>query len=154
MTSHTTQQPAGQSSNRKRALLHLVIRTPRAVIVDTDVAALRIPTQTGQVGLRPRGEPSVLAIEAGLIVLRLPNRMRYAGTAGGLLHTDRKSASLLTPLAVVGDDLASVSQQLDALLSTPSEEMDVRGKLGRLETRILQELQQGDEPPALRKGGS
>ena len=58
-----------------------------------------------------------------------------------------ESASLLTPLAVVGDDVESVSRQLDALLSEPSEEMEVRRTLGRLETRILQELRQGDEPP-------
>ncbi len=43
--------------------------------------------------------------------------MRYAGTAGGLLHTNSESASLLTPLAVVGDDVESVSRQLDALLT-------------------------------------
>ncbi len=54
-------------------------------------------------------------------------------------------ASLLTPLAVVGDDVQAVSQQLDQLLSAPSEEMEVRQTLGRLETRILQELRQGDD---------
>ena len=72
--------------------------------------------------------------------------MRYAGTAGGLLHTSSEAASLLTPLAVVGDDVESVSRQLDALLSEPSEEMEARRTLGRLETRILHELGQGDEP--------
>jgi hypothetical protein len=78
--------------------------------------------------------------------------MRYAGTAGGLLHTGVESASLLTPLAVVGDDVESVSRQLDALLSEPSEEMDARRTLGRLETRILHELSQGDKPSDAVKG--
>ncbi len=54
-----------------RQTLHVTIRTPSETVVDQDVASLRVPTQTGQVGLRPRGEPSVLAVEAGLIVLRL-----------------------------------------------------------------------------------
>jgi F0F1-type ATP synthase epsilon subunit len=125
--------------------LRVTIRTPSETIVDQDVAAARVPTQTGQVGLRPRGEPTVLAVEAGLIVLRLNGGTWYAGTAGGLLHTNGKVASLLTPLAVAGDDVESVSRQLDALLSAPSEEMEVRRTLGRLETRILQELRQGDE---------
>ena len=125
--------------------LHVTIRTPRETVVDQDVASLRVPAQSGQVGLRPRGEPSVLAVEAGLIVLRLAGGMRYAGTAGGLLHTSGAAASLLTPLAVVGDNVESVSRQLDALLSAPSEEMEVRRTLGRLETRILQELGQGEE---------
>ncbi len=88
----------------------------------------------------------MLAVEAGLIVLRLDGGKRYAGTAGGLLHASGDSASLLTPLAVVGDDVDSVSRQLDALLAAPSEEMEVRRTLGRLETRILQELRHGDEP--------
>ena len=124
--------------------LHVVIRTPNETVVDQDVASLRFPTHSGQVGLRPRCEPSVLAVEAGLIVLRINGGNRYAGTAGGLLHTNGDSASLLTPLAVVGDDLDSVSNQLDQLLSTPSGEMEVRHTLGRLEQRILQELHEGD----------
>lgn len=132
--------------------LHVTIRTPSETVVDQDVAALRVPTQSGQVGLRPRSEPSVLAVEAGLITLRLESGMRYAGTAGGLLHTDTESASLLTPLAVVGDDVESVARQLDALLSAPSEEMEVRRTLERLETRILQELRQGEEPTGSVKG--
>ncbi len=135
----------------KRAL-HVTIRTPSETVFDQDVAALRVPTQTGHVGLRPRGEPTVLAVEAGLIVLRLGDNTRYAGTAGGLLHANNETASLLTPLAVVGDDVESVSRQLDALLSAPGEEMEVRQMLGRLEKRILQELGQGDEPTAALKG--
>ncbi|MCA9214107.1 MAG: hypothetical protein KDB27_13640 [Planctomycetales bacterium] len=132
--------------------LHVTIRTPRETIVDRDVASLRVPTKTGHVGLRPRGEPTVLAVEAGLILLRTSDGMRYAGTAGGLLHTSSETASLLTPLAVAGDDVESVSQQLDALLSEPSEEMDVRKTLGQLEKRILQELSHGDEPDGAAKG--
>jgi len=61
------------------------------------------------------------------------------------LHTTAQTASLLTPVAVVGDDVESVSGQLDDLLSTPSEEMEARRTLGRLETRILQELRQEDD---------
>ncbi|MEZ5583360.1 MAG: hypothetical protein R3F37_11965 [Candidatus Competibacteraceae bacterium] len=125
--------------------LHVIIRTPGETVVEQDVAGLRVPTHSGQVGLRPRCEPSVLAVEAGLIVLRLNGCNHYAGTAGGLLHTSGEEASLLTPLAVVGDDVESVARQLDALLAAPSEEMDVRRTLGHLETRILQELHQGDE---------
>lgn len=130
--------------------LHVTIFTPKETVVDEEVTSMRIPTQSGQVGLRPRGESSVLAVEAGLVILKLSDRVRYAGTAGGLLRTSAEAANLLTPLAVVGDDLDSVSQQLEELLTAPNEEMEVRRTLGRLETRILQELHQQDEatPPA------
>ncbi len=125
--------------------LQTTIRTPRAIVVEMDVDSLRIPTRTGQVGIRPRGEPMVLAVEPGLILLRIEGRYRYAGTAGGLLHTSRVAANLLTPLAVVGDDLESVSRQLDTLLSTPTEEMEVRRLLSRLESQIIRELQHGED---------
>ena len=126
-------------------VLQLIIRTPSQTVVQQRVSSIRVPTQTGHVGLRPRGEPTVLAVEPGLIVLKLGDVTRYAGTAGGLLHTSRSAASLLTPLAVVGDDLESVASRLDALVSAPSEEMDVRRTLGRLESRIVQELRQGED---------
>jgi F0F1-type ATP synthase epsilon subunit len=127
-----------------RDLLHVIIRTPRETVLETECHSIRVPTQTGQVGLRPRSEASVLAVEAGLILLSQPQGTRYAGTAGGLLRNHGNEVSLLTPLAVSGDDVESVSRQLDQLLSVPSEEMEVRQALGRLETRILQEVQQGD----------
>lgn len=134
--------------------LRFSIRTPRQTIFDQDVVALRVPTKTGHVGLRPRCEPIVLAVEAGLVLLRAEPGTIYAGTAGGLLHANGQSASLLTPLAVVGDDVQSVSTQLNVLLSEPNEEMEVRRTLGRLEKRILRELGQGDVPAGPETGKS
>ena len=125
--------------------LQVTIRTPGETVFEGEVVSLRVPTHTGQVGLRPRSEPGVLAVEAGLIVFKMQGGTKFAGTAGGLLHANGESASLLTPLAVVGSNVESVTQQLDTLLSAPSEEMEVRRTLGRLETRILQEIRQGDE---------
>ncbi len=52
-------------SQQAREQLHVVIRTPRETVIEQDVVAIRVPTQTGQVGLRPRGEPNVLAVEVG-----------------------------------------------------------------------------------------
>lgn len=124
--------------------LHVIIRTPSETVLEVDCDSIRVPTQTGHVGLRPRTEPSVLAVEPGLIVIKHRQGTRYAGTAGGLLRNQANQVRVLTPLAVSGNDVESVSQQLDALLAAPSEEMDVRQALGRLETRILQEVQQGE----------
>ena len=127
-----------------KSKLLFVIRTPRETIIESELASLRVPTSTGQVGLRPRSEPTVLPIEAGLIVMRLGDRVLYAGTAGGLLHSDGATASLLTPLAVTGEDVESVSRELETLLSAPSQEMEVRRSLALLETHILQELRRDD----------
>jgi F0F1-type ATP synthase epsilon subunit len=121
-----------------------MIRTPRELVFEADVVALRVPTHTGQVGLRPRCEATVLAVEPGLVIVRADGGVRYAGTAGGLLACDGATAALLTPLAAVGDDLGKVSSDLQKALAEPTEEMEVRRTLGRLETRIVQELR-GEE---------
>lgn len=120
--------------------LHLVIRTPHEVVFDAPVRAARVPTQTGQVGLRPRGEPLLLAIEPGLILLFRKDRDSFAATAGGLLDADRELAVLYTPFAVQGDDAEQVLGALDASLSTPGSEAAARRRLGELEERIVQEL--------------
>ncbi|MEQ8787817.1 MAG: hypothetical protein RIC55_16045 [Pirellulaceae bacterium] len=129
-----------------RGPLHFVVRTPSEVVLDSDASSLRVPTRSGQVGLRPRCEAAVLAIEPGLILLRRNGGYRYVGTAGGLLRCGGAEAVLLTPLAVVGEVLEQVQIDLDAALAEPSEEMEVRSTLTRLETNILQQLRRGDQP--------
>lgn len=125
-------------------MLQVTIRTPKEMVLDEKVSSLRFPTHTGWVGLRPRSEPTVLSVDAGLILLDTPMGRRFVGTGGGLLRTDGLSASLLTPLAVAGTDVESVTMQLNRLLEAPNEEMDIRKTLGRLEKRILQEIHQKD----------
>ena len=76
------------------------MRTPREVVLELDVSSIRVPTETGQVGVRPRAEPFVLAVEPGLVLVRRDETYQFVGTAGGLLRCDGATASLLTPLAV------------------------------------------------------
>lgn len=133
--------------------LHFVIRTPRNIVLDSEVVSIRVPTETGQVGLRPRSEPTVLAVEPGLIVVRLSGSSRFAGTAGGLLHCDGKTANLLTPVAVVGNELTAVQETLDRTLSEPNAEQEIRAMLKRLEKSILEELQHSSGEP-LRSTGT
>ena len=127
-----------------KATLHFVIQTPQRIVLEREVASVRVPTETGQVGIRPHGEPSVLAVEPGLIVLRQDDLTCFAGTAGGLLHCDGTVASLLTPVAVIGDALTTVLEDLDRALAAPSTEQETRALLGRLEKNILLELHHGD----------
>jgi F0F1-type ATP synthase epsilon subunit len=105
------------------ATLHFVIRTPQAIVLEWAVSSIRVPTETGQVGLRPHSEPTVLAVEPGLIVVRQDGLVRFAGTAGGLLHCDGAVAHLLTPVAVIGEALITVLEALDRALAVPSAEV-------------------------------
>jgi len=122
------------------AALRLVVRTPHEVVLDTSVLSVRVLTETGQVGLRVRMEPTVLAVEAGLVLVRTDAGSSFVGCAGGLLSCDGRTASLFTPLGVVGDDAEGVRGALDRALAEPGAEQKVRAALDRLEGRILTEL--------------
>jgi F0F1-type ATP synthase epsilon subunit len=122
----------------------LIIRTPHEVIFETPVRSARVFTETGHVGLRPRTEPTVLAVEAGVVhahqVADETADEVFIGTAGGLLMYDRDTATLLTPLAVVGDDESSIVEQIEQLMQRPNSEMEARTALSKLESHILSEL--------------
>lgn len=122
----------------------LVIRTPHEVILETSVRSVRVLTETGHVGLRPRTEPNVLAVEPGIMHVRSDTDQQAAeffiGTAGGLMMCDLNHATLLTPLAVVGDSETTIVEQLDNLMQRPNSEMEARATLSKLEGHILTEI--------------
>jgi F0F1-type ATP synthase epsilon subunit len=120
--------------------LHVIVRTQHEVVFEADAISLRVPTASGQVGLRPHAEATLLAIEAGLVLVHTAGRLQYIGSAGGLLSCDGVTATLLTPLAVVGDDAPTMLARLDRALAEPSEEMRARATLGQLESEIVHEL--------------
>ena len=131
--------------------LRLVVRTPQGGVFDGCVTSLRVPTDTGQVGLRPRSEAAALVVEPGLALAMTGDGLRFLATAGGLLRCDGLEAILLTPLAVVGGSAESVRAELAEALGTPSPDLELRAVLQRLETGILQELRRS--PSAAGRGG-
>lgn len=124
--------------------LHFVVRTPHALVAELEVVSLRVPADTGQVGLRPRAEATVLAVEPGLVLAQTATELRFLATAGGLLRVDGRHATLLTPLAVLGDDGPGVLDALATALAMPDPERDLRLAIERLQTGILQELRRPD----------
>jgi F0F1-type ATP synthase epsilon subunit len=135
----------------ERPSLRLVVRTPRCVSLETSAVSVRVPTETGQVGLRPGTEALVLAVEPGLVVALGVGRTHFVGTAGGLLRCDGSEVSLLTPLAVCGEDAEHVLGELEEALGVPTAELEARAMLERLEGALLRELRRGSEakPPVL-----
>ena len=132
------------------ALLQLVVRTPHEVAFDAPITSARLLTETGHVGLRGRMEPVVLPVEAGLIVVRTKDVITFVGSAGGVLASDGRQATLFTPLAVVGNEATPVQQAIDRALANPDSEMAARATFGKLEGRILTQLhRRRGEPPVL-----
>jgi F0F1-type ATP synthase epsilon subunit len=121
-------------------LLRFVARTPNRTVVDQAVTGIRVKTETGQVGIRPGMEPVVLPIDAGLVVIRAEASTTFVGSAGGVLIVDGRTATLLTPLAVVGDDTASVRRAIDAAMAEAPVELAIRKRLGRLEEGVISQL--------------
>ena len=131
--------------------LRLVVRTPHGAVFDDRVSSLRVPSDTGQVGVRPRSEPAVLVVEPGLVLAAATRGLRFVATAGGLMRCDGKEAVLLTPLAVVGESAEAVRTELQKALGTPRADLELRAVLQRLETGILEQLRRA--APAAGRGG-
>ena len=126
-----------------RASLHVIVRTPREVVAELSVLALRVPTESGQVGIRPGAEAVVTAVEPGLVLVREPDAVRFIGTAGGLLRASASTALLLTPLAVLGERAEDVVAAIDAALSGAGAEHELRRAIERLEAGLLSEMRRG-----------
>lgn len=122
------------------ARLRLEVLTPEASVLDLEVRSLRLATDTGEVGLRPRGEAAVMALEPGLVLVRTERGTLYLATAGGIVRSDAARVRLLTPVAVRGDDPDAVLAQLDEALAQPGLEGKLRSSIGQLEAGILREL--------------
>ena len=132
------------------AALRFVVRTPHEIALDASITSVRLRTETGLVGLRARMEPIVIPVEPGLLVVRAKGTVTFVGSAGGVLASDGRQATLFTPLAVVGNDAAAVQQAIDRALAEPDSEMAVRVTFGKLEGRILTQLRRRPgEPPVL-----
>ena len=133
--------------------LHFMIRTPHELLLDVQLLAARVPSQSGQVGLRAHAEPMMLVVEPGLIVLRgAPEAHQLAASAGGLLDVQPARAVLFTPFAALGADAAELLSALERAFAVPDSELSVRRKLGDLEQRIVRELSQRSLPG--RAGGT
>lgn len=126
------------------ATLKLVVRTPQEIVAELEARSLRVPADTGQVGLRPRCEPSVLAVEPGLAFARTQAGVRFFATAGGLLRCDGRRVVVLTPVAVCGRDPQEVRSRLADALAAPRADLELRLAIERLETGILRELRGGE----------
>jgi F0F1-type ATP synthase epsilon subunit len=133
--------------------LRFVVLTPHAVVLDEHVESARVPTATGQVGLRPRGEPLLTALEPGLVLFTVDGALRFAATAGGLFEGNREQAVVYTPFAVVGEQPDELLEALDEALATPESEIAARRRLGELEDRIVEALR-GGAPPGAPKGAA
>ncbi len=131
-------------------VLHFIVTTPQQEVVKFESRSVRVVTETGQVGLRPKMEAVILAIEPGLILVHQSIETQFVGSAGGLLTCDGKIAKLLTPFAVSGINEQAVISELTRQLQQPRAELEVRNAISSIQTSILNELQEDRRARQLR----
>lgn len=117
--------------------LEFAIVTPHGDVFREAVLGARVPTESGLVGIRARGEPMALAVEAGLVVLRRRDGTTFAATAGGLLEAGRRRSTLYTPFAAAASSEDEMLGALSRMREAPSDELLARRRLGELEQRVL-----------------
>lgn len=130
--------------------LRVVVLTPHETVLDVSARSVRVPTASGHVGIRPHGEPMVLPVETGLALVHTAAGVTFVGSAGGLLWSDGRVATLFTPVGVAGPDVVAIQRALGDALAVPDAEIAIRARLGRLESRILFELRRDPRPVPLR----
>ncbi|MCB9683141.1 MAG: hypothetical protein H6733_16875 [Alphaproteobacteria bacterium] len=124
------------------AELRAVVRMPTGTAFDADVVGARLPTPTGQVGVRPGAEPFVTALDSGLVLLQTAEGTVFAGTAGGVARHDGATLTLFSPFAAVGDADA-VLAALDHARSRQDGELAALRALSELESRITADVRAG-----------
>jgi F0F1-type ATP synthase epsilon subunit len=125
-----------------RLTLRAVVRTPTEVLFDGDVRSVRLPTPSGQVGVRARAEAWLTALSPGLVLLERAEGRLHAGTAGGIARNDGQTITLFSPFAAVGDAEA-VLRALAAAQSDDEGELAALRNLSELEQRITSEVRAG-----------
>lgn len=124
------------------AELRLVLRTPSRVVFEGTVSAVRWPSPSGQVGLRPGAEPLVSALEPGLVLIRSGEARLIAGTAGGVARHDGRETELFSPFAAVGT-AEEVLEALARARGSGEGELAALRHLRELEQRITVEVRAG-----------
>lgn len=130
-----------------------VVRTPHGEVLRSRLVSLRVPTETGSVGILAGMERAAIAIEPGLVVGRTADADVFIATAGGILRVERARATLLAAVAVVGRDPASVVAAMTALTATSTAEAELRRRIDKLEQSLVAQSRRRDGHALARSAG-
>ena len=93
--------------------MKLQIITPLAIIVDEDADSLRAEDVTGSFGILPGHAPFLTALSISIVSWRTGNQDCFCAVRGGALNvSDDAHVTITTREAVVGDDLATLDQEV------------------------------------------
>lgn len=88
--------------------LHLEIVTPERTILETDVEQVILPSIDGYIGILPRHEPMIIALDIGIVYFGGKNDKRRAAVSGGF-------AEILHDHVWVMADTAELAVEIDVM---------------------------------------
>jgi F-type H+-transporting ATPase subunit epsilon len=95
------------------ATLHLVVRTPAAIVVDRAIRGVTAEDATGRFGHRPGGEPLVAALVPSLLTFRDEHGVEgFVAVGRGTLRADRDAVRVAVRNAVVCRSLEAVREEV------------------------------------------
>ena len=97
--------------------LTLRLRTPRALLVDEEVAAIDAEDLDGWFGLRPGRADLVAALPPGLLIFRDGQGDGFVALAGGLLDLHEGECRVTCRVAVMSRELDEVAAEIDRQLA-------------------------------------
>jgi F-type H+-transporting ATPase subunit epsilon len=108
------------------ATLRLRLRTPRALLLDTDVSSVTAEDVGGWFGLRPGRTDVVAALVPGMLLFEDAEGEGFVALAGGLLDLRAGECRVMAREAVVARDLDNIADALEAQLAARDQRAEVR----------------------------
>nr|AFK39852.1 unknown [Lotus japonicus] len=85
--------------------LNLCVLTPNRIVWDSDVKEIILSTNSGQVGILPNHAPLAMALDIGILRIRLNDQWLTMALMGGFARIDNNEITVLVNDAEKGSDI-------------------------------------------------
>ncbi|XP_047259975.1 ATP synthase epsilon chain, chloroplastic-like [Capsicum annuum] len=93
--------------------LNLSVLTPNRIVWDSEVEEIMLSTNSGQIGILPNHAPIAIAIDIGILRIRLNNQWLMMALMGGFARIGNNEITILVNEVEKGSDLDRQEAQQD-----------------------------------------
>jgi F-type H+-transporting ATPase subunit epsilon len=86
-------------------MLRLEIVTPERRILDADVDAVTVPTESGEAGILPHHAPLISALKPGILAYNIKGTTDKLAVSGGFVEVNTDKVSVLVDTAETADEI-------------------------------------------------
>lgn len=111
--------------------MFIEIITPENTVLKEDVDEIRVPTDSGQLGILPHHVSLVTTLTTGEIIIKKGGKEKILAVTGGFLQVHNNSVSILADYAAHADDIdvnqaIEAQKRAEAILEKKQEEVSER----------------------------